>query len=455
MRAGEVFVSGGQPAVTYASREVDASALEDRLDEYLEDERSILVVTGPSKSGKTVLLRHILPPRSKAVWVPGARMRSIEDVWARVVAELQVWTDERKSVGRSDSESTARSGRASAKPLLFEAGAEWSGTDTTADTSSHERARSRALPEAAAEALIENRLPLVIDDFHHLQRDVQTALVGALKDLVFDGLPVILAAVPHRLVDAVKSLPEMNGRVEHIGLGLWTPSELRQIALQGFGPGGLNALCAEGLAEALARQAARSPHLMQRLCLELARANGIKDSLEHPRAVEPPNDWKVFNRQIAEARTTDREVRCLLDSNPVPEPDRERWTLSSGDVVDLHGLILTTIADAGAFPEITLSSLVDEIRVRVPREPPRRPECLAALTQMARAAESVAVGPNGERADPVIDLADDEGENPRLHVLDPLFAFRLQWAPPFASWGPEPTPEDLAFQELERRGKLR
>jgi hypothetical protein len=287
-----------------------------------------------------------------------------------------------------------------------------------------------------------------------LRAEVQTVVVGALKDLVFDGLPVILAAVPHRLVDAVKSVPEMNGRVGHLALGLWTPAELRQIAVQGFGPDGLNAECDGHLADALATYAARSPHLMQRLCLELAKTNGIKESLEQPRAVERPSDWKAFNKGIAEARTTDREIRCLLECDAGPESAQTQWTLSSGDVVDLHGLILTTIAELGALPEITLRRLIDEACLRVPRDPPSREECASALTRMADAARSIAHGPNGERGDPVIDFVVDEGDNPRLHVLDPFFAFHLQWAPPFSSQI-RPALEDGAFEELERLRGLR
>src|SRR6478672_5583113 len=194
MRTVKVFVAGAQPGITYASRDLDGGALEDRLAEYLETEGSILVLTGPSKSGKTVLLRHTLPPRSAAVYVPGARMNTIEDVWACIASELRAWTEERTSADSSHSKSSSRSRRGSAKPFRLELGIEWSGTKVAADTSRHERARSRALPEAAAEALRANRLPLVVDDFHHLPREVQTALVGALKDLVFDGLPVVLVA---------------------------------------------------------------------------------------------------------------------------------------------------------------------------------------------------------------------------------------------------------------------
>ncbi len=190
MRASKVFVAGGQPGITYAVRGEDAGRLEGRIVEYLDAARSILVITGPSKSGKTVLVRHALPPRYSAVYVPGARMQTVGDVWSRVASELRVWTEERKSLGRSDSESSAKTRSGSVKPFPLEVEVEWAGTDMVADTSSHERARSRALPEAAAEALMESELSLVVDDFHHLRPEVQRALVGALKDLVYDGLPL-------------------------------------------------------------------------------------------------------------------------------------------------------------------------------------------------------------------------------------------------------------------------
>jgi hypothetical protein len=172
-----------------ASRVVDARALEERLDEYLGDAGSMLLITGPSKCGKTVLLRHNLPPGSSAVYVHGGRITCADDVWAAISTSLNVWTEEREAVAREESASARKSWKASAKTWLL--GGELAGSRSagTAGKDSWERARSKALPEAAAETLMRHRLPLVIDDFHHLPRDAQEGVIAGLKDLVFDGPP--------------------------------------------------------------------------------------------------------------------------------------------------------------------------------------------------------------------------------------------------------------------------
>ena len=53
----------------------------------------------------------------------------------------------------------------------------------------------------------------MIDDFHYLSRDVQLAVVRALKELIVAGLRVIALAVPHRGFDVPRVENEMTGRV--------------------------------------------------------------------------------------------------------------------------------------------------------------------------------------------------------------------------------------------------
>ena len=47
-------------------------------------------------------------------------------------------------------------------------------------------------------------------------------IVRGLKDLVFDGIAVIVASVPHRAYDAVRVEKEMTGRVEHLEIPFWS-----------------------------------------------------------------------------------------------------------------------------------------------------------------------------------------------------------------------------------------
>jgi hypothetical protein len=64
----EVFVPGAFPRHTYNPRA--ALQLEARLGEARENLCKLVIVTGQTKSGKTVLTRKTLPPED-CVWVDG------------------------------------------------------------------------------------------------------------------------------------------------------------------------------------------------------------------------------------------------------------------------------------------------------------------------------------------------------------------------------------------------
>ena len=67
----KVFTPGGQPSITYVGRE--HLKLEDAVREPLVKGYSINVVTGPTKSGKTVLCRHVLSELGQSCTIEGAK----------------------------------------------------------------------------------------------------------------------------------------------------------------------------------------------------------------------------------------------------------------------------------------------------------------------------------------------------------------------------------------------
>jgi hypothetical protein len=64
---------------------------------------------------------------------------------------------------------------------------------------------------------------------------VQNEAAKILKEAVRRGIKICTAAVRHRGDDVVRALPELRGRVRAIDLNYWSPDELEQIALVGYG----------------------------------------------------------------------------------------------------------------------------------------------------------------------------------------------------------------------------
>jgi hypothetical protein len=87
---------------------------------------------------------------------------------------------------------------------------------------------------AARKELVDERVPLVIDDFHYVDPAVQLQIIRNLKDPIFNGVPVIVVAVPHCAYDPVRIETEMTGRVEQLPIAFWSADELRLIPAEGF-----------------------------------------------------------------------------------------------------------------------------------------------------------------------------------------------------------------------------
>src|ERR1035437_4030617 len=90
LQAPYVFVPGSMPTHTYVSpRSHDA---ENRVEEYLQGRAGrALAVAGPSKSGKTVLVRKVLADRAHC-WIDGTWIKTAQDFWQAVAGILEVPT---------------------------------------------------------------------------------------------------------------------------------------------------------------------------------------------------------------------------------------------------------------------------------------------------------------------------------------------------------------------------
>ena len=83
----QVFVAGGQPTYTYVER--SSEHVEAKFARAIAAPNQIVSLSGPTKTGKTVLCRRILGDR-QFVWVDGGQVRNGEDFWNLVAQELNI-----------------------------------------------------------------------------------------------------------------------------------------------------------------------------------------------------------------------------------------------------------------------------------------------------------------------------------------------------------------------------
>ncbi|MEM6349272.1 MAG: ATP-binding protein [Cyanobacteria bacterium P01_D01_bin.14] len=296
LKIGQVFVPGGQPIYTYNPRK--ASSLEERLQDYLDSPFKILSLTGATKSGKTVLARKNLP-KNEAIWVSGGQINTSVDLWNKIIDASNLFTEVSKTEAQSSTQSDSRKLDATAKVAGFGGGVATDHTERNNVLSQQSYSRKTDAIFLATNFLSNTRAPLVIDDFHYISSEVQLKIIRALKECVFEGVPVIIIAVPHRAYDAVRVEKEMTGRVQQLPIPPWQPEDLSQIA--GLGFNALNLDTSKSITDRLVMESFKSPHIVQEFCLSICRSNKIREAacLDNKKSLTPPADWDRFFRDKA------------------------------------------------------------------------------------------------------------------------------------------------------------
>jgi hypothetical protein len=407
----EVFVVGGLPRVTYVARE--ALELERRLREYLDERYKILSLAGPTKSGKTVLVRHLVPD---AVELPGAGIDSIETFWATLVDELGGYPEETRERSEQDSTADERSGGGGVNAIV-KADLHASKTVSQADGKRQAFTRKRPDSRVARERLAADRDAVIfIDDFHYILPDVQLPIVRALKAPVFDGTRVILASVPHRAFDAVRVEKEMTGRVQPLEIPLWSERDLRGIAAQGFEA--LNVGAPTPVVNRMAAESFGSPLLMQDFCLQFCKENGVGKRQEARKLLKAPDDFAGFFRDRATGAS--KTAFDLLAQGPRQRADRLQRLFADGRRGDIYEGVLAAIAATGPTTNLPYEQLRTSLRNVLGEEAPQRHEVTRVLDQMTKIAKKI-------EGEPVIEY--DE-EYDMIYLSDPFFAFYLRWGTP-------------------------
>jgi hypothetical protein len=322
-----VFIAGAPPSVTYNPR--DDRKLESEVRGFLDQGGKALSVSGPSKCGKTVLIKRLLPSDA-AIWIEGSDLVSVNYLWHRIVD----WFGLHDTVGVTQQQGGAVTGELGAQLGLPGVGSVSAKTSGTAqDTNTFAWGRTRQLVDVAREALETVSVPIVVDDFHYVPDPVKREIARAIKS-VLPFAPVILIAVPHESFEAVREEPDMGGRVWQLKLEPWEEEELRHISREGF-----KALNVDGEASVGPRLAAASygaPFLMQQLCYDLMAFQGILQTAAGPTQVAEPEDWPAFFTRIANRQVPAVFDKLLKGPNPRGQNRAER-SFKDGRKTDIYG----------------------------------------------------------------------------------------------------------------------
>jgi hypothetical protein len=412
-KATHVFTPGKEPGVTYIDDhlQVHARVLRDAL----EAGAAVISLSGPSKSGKTVFIEKIVGQES-LIPVTGAGVTSSKVLWDRVFHFIGTPTT--KSVTTTDSKESLIGAKISGEagvPFIAKGAGEINGGYKSSGSTAEKVDTPIDYLQLLISELSGTGFVVFIDDFHYIPKDVQVEVSNQIKEAIRHGVVFVVASVPYHSDDAVRANSDLRGRIVKLDFDYWRPEELAKIANKGFAA--LNASASPAYVDALSREAAGSPQLMQALCLTTCFENDVREAGPHKQiSVDKDAIWRVCSRTAATADYSST-VAKMTEGPKTRGTDRNSYLTKGGEVLDVYPLILRAVALDP--PELTqrYANLQKRIQLVCARELPSGSSITGACSHIATIA-------NAAENRSVIEW---DGGSDVLDIRDPYLLFYLRW----------------------------
>jgi len=413
MRVSEVFAHNSYPEYTYVERET--GDLESDLENALRMRGAIVSISGPSKSGKSMLVKRVAKQShiTQIAEVTGSNINSVDELWSEALNNIGTPSaTEKHSTDRESSGKTVKGG----VDVGVTAGADSYSAEESEDTDvtiDHRRGLSKLIEEVDTDKFV-----LLIDDFHYIDNDVQPDIAEAIKGAAERGISVCVALVGYRSENLEKVNDDLTGRVRSIELNYWDDEDLREIAETGFEV--LNVEFSESFIDTLVREAAGSPLLMQLLCYSACIKNDVispKDDLEEI-SVTAQEEKDIFREAIQWGGYSD-VVERIYQGAVTRGEDRVQYELGEEGQGDYYECCLRAIADNPPKFAFSHRELYNRVKALCSGKHPK-------INQIAMFCEKMRDLTEDERPDS--SLVDWDEEEEMLNISEPGLLFNIRWA---------------------------
>ena len=342
VRATSVFTPTDIPTFTYVERR--NRNYENDLRRAFDIPKMIVSVSGPSKSGKTTLIRKVVT-QDNLIHIYGANVKAPDDLWTNVLAWMggPIETTETSGSKSGGTLSVAAGGEVGI-PLVAKGQGTAQGAATHESNSSVSKKIAISLLDQIVKEIGNSDFVIFIDDFHYIERSVREEIGKQIKAAAELGVRICTASVPHRADDVVRSNTELRGRVTAIDMAYWSVEELEEIAYRGFRE--LNVDLAPKLLRALASEAFGSPQLMQAISLNFCFEMNIGEKLEtHIRL----DETETTIRKVLERTSTTTDFSTMLTAlHAGPKQrgtERKRFEFADNTTGDVYRCVLLAIKE--------------------------------------------------------------------------------------------------------------
>lgn len=421
----DVFTPSDYPSLTYVTQ--TNSNYEQRLRDSLATPGEIISVSGPSKSGKTVLVERVVG-RDQLIPVSGSAIRNPFDLWERVLDWMDLPSSQKLS--KSASSTTGAEATLTTNVGLGPfAGTTISGKGSVSQ--SQAGIASNTFPRRGLEDVVreiaDSDFVILVDDFHYMPRDIQSEVSKQIKEAARRRVKICTVSVPHRSDDVVRSNPELRGRVQAIDLAYWTRADLIKIGQIGFPA--MNASVPDGVLAELANECSGSPQLMQGVCLQLCILKDLRTAPTEHRVLDLGKAEVQNILQDASTRTDFSSLVARMHRGPKSRgTERKDYKMTDGSTGDVYRACLLALKRDPASLSFDYSNYSARIAaVCGPSGTAPQPQSVyQAFEQISRMA--LELYPDQR----IIEWDDSEY---LIDVIDPYFLFYLRWSGKLESLG--------------------
>lgn len=414
MKITDIFTPGRFPIWTYVDDHLVDK--EQQLLDTLADGSMLVSISGPSKSGKTVFVEKLLG-KDNLIQVTGAGITSTSSLWLRVFDIIGTPLDKKSTSGSSVSGTLGVKATGEGNLLIAKAKGEVSGAGTYTSQSSETTSLASDYLQLLIKELSGSDFVIFIDDFHYIERAIQSQLAKQIKEAIRQGVKFICASVPYHADDVIRSNPDLRGRIFSINFDYWGDEVLKKIAFKGFDKA--NIAYTDDVVTRLVAEAAGSPQLMQYLCLNACYEKGIRTIPEQPStlAYEQTFFEGVCRRTLA---STDYSsiVDKMLDGPKTRGSDRKIHLSNFGWQGDVYKFLLKAIAIDPPCLNFRYQPLVDRISSICIGESPSGSSVTSACFHTAAIANNAANN----------SIIEWDAENDVFDIRDPYLLFYIRWS---------------------------
>lgn len=374
----------------------------------------ITSLSGPSKSGKTVLIKKVLDPDS-LISISGAAIKSADDLWERVLNWMEAPSERTRTRSHEIAlKAEAKGGGKLRVPFVAEGSAEASAGGEYGYARGSEERHERAGIDQVIREIGGSDFVLFIDDFHYMDRDVQAEVARQLKEAAEAGVKICTASVPHRKDDVLRGNSELRGRVQAIDFEYWLPEEIEKIAVKGFSA--LRLSIDSGVRARLVQEAFGSPQLMQQICLQACLRAGFEETQLDEKIILF-NDGAIAS--VLEQASTTTDFSSLLEglhNGPkVRGAPRNQFKFKDGSTGDVYRCILLALKNDPPSLAFSYDDVYQRTRAVCLDEAPSGSSVASALEQMPQLAQDL------EPHTRIIEWNDDV-----FDIVDPYFLYFIR-----------------------------